>query len=481
MVIISVKYYLLFLVIFVVKSVNCLLTSNNLIFPVKSHENDSVKKSNTAITTTLGDIPNFRPASFVSPLHSLTKGLKYFDLDKESNRKFRRTIFNKQDWRKHRSGNRYFSELLSMPNSVVLRGLTIQALSVTAFTAILVLYNIFVELKFLPRFFPLLISPPLPFSLTSSALGLLLVFRTNAAYSRWKDARIAWAVISAKAFDVMRQSISWIDNDLSGQNIKGTIVRYISAFSRCLKWQLGHQGNDRRLIEDLNGILTPNELEQLMNSRHRPQFILFRLSYLLKESRLAPNIQTHIDRSVCDISVSMTTCERIFTTPIPLMYTRHTARFLLLWLLTVPMCLYAEFKLIQQKWMVPVISFFHAIFLFGIEELGVQIEEPFSILPLANICSDIQRSGEEMLEDAGVSWFPTKSSVSDKSDSVSPAQRIMRDDPIISSVQNAATYQVLNFYNTTTFNDANNSLNSDSIPISVSVVSGVSVTNEPLQ
>jgi hypothetical protein len=100
----------------------------------------------------------------------------------------------------------------------------------------------------------------------------------------------------------------------------------------------------------------------------------------------------------------MTTCERIFTTPIPLMYTRHTARFLLLWLLAMPMCLYHEYAL-HQKWMVPIISFLQAIFLFGIEELGVQIEEPFSILPLANICSDIHRSGEELLYEAGIPWF----------------------------------------------------------------------------
>lgn len=111
-----------------------------------------------------------------------------------------------------------------------------------------------------------------------------------------------------------------------------------------------------------------------------------------------------MDRGLCEISASMTTCERIFTTPIPLMYTRHTARFLLLWLLAMPMCLYHEYAL-HQKWMVPIISFLQAIFLFGIEELGVQIEEPFSILPLANICSDIHRSGEELLYEAGIPWF----------------------------------------------------------------------------
>jgi len=79
-------------------------------------------------------------------------------------------------------------------------------------------------------------------------------------------------------------------------------------------------------MEDLNGVMDHRELEALIQSRHRPQYVLSKLIYFLKASGLAPNIQTHIDRSVCDISVSMTTCERIYTTPIPLMYTRHTAR-----------------------------------------------------------------------------------------------------------------------------------------------------------
>ena len=193
-------------------------------------------------------------------------------------------------------------------------------------------------------------------------------------------------------------------------------------FNRCLKWQLGHQGNDRRLIEDLDGILMSKELEQLLTARHRPQWMLFKMSFILRDSGLLPNYQTYIDRNLCDISIAMTACERIYTAPIPLMYTRHTARFLLIWLLTVPMCLYNEFSL-YQKWMVPLISFLHAIFLFGIEELGVQIEEPFSILPLANICSDIQRSGEDMLHDTGIDWFihpiPSVSSTSLSSSSTS--------------------------------------------------------------
>lgn len=45
----------------------------------------------------------------------LAKIRSFVTFDKESNRKLRRTIFSKQDWRNHRSSNRYFKDFLSMP------------------------------------------------------------------------------------------------------------------------------------------------------------------------------------------------------------------------------------------------------------------------------------------------------------------------------------------------------------------------------
>ena len=38
------------------------------------------------------------------------------------------------------------------------------------------------------------------------------------------------------------------------------------------------------------------------------------------------------------------------------------------------------------------------IFLFGIEELAMQLEEPFSILPMQNFCDDVRRSTNTISE-----------------------------------------------------------------------------------
>eukprot|EP01039_Chlorochromonas_danica_P008744 gene8744-9637_t len=326
--------------------------------------------------------------------------LRKFEADKEESRKLRRTVFTSSDWRRHRSSDRYFRELMKTPKSIVLRSLTSQALAVALLSSVIVGYNMLIEARYFPWPMPLLTFPPLPFTLTSPSLGLLLVFRTNAAYSRWKDSRIYWAAISSKSFDLMRQTLAWISDPIQ----IATIFRHIVAFSRTLKWHLGGRTNEKRLTDDLAGVLTSAEMQNLLKAKHKPLYVLTHLTSLIAHQNLIPNLQSHMDRALIDLSMSMENCDRIYTTPIPLVYTRLTARFLLLWLLTFPMSLYREFSG-RMKWVVPVISFLNSMFLFGIEDLGVQIEEPFSILPLANICYNIQTSGQSLLEERNIEWF----------------------------------------------------------------------------
>ena len=44
-----------------------------------------------------------------------------------------------------------------------------------------------------------------PFSLTSFALSLLLVFRTNTSYERWAEAREIWGGVTNRSRDILRQ------------------------------------------------------------------------------------------------------------------------------------------------------------------------------------------------------------------------------------------------------------------------------------
>jgi putative membrane protein len=324
-----------------------------------------------------------------------------YDTKKESIRKFRRTIYGAIDWRRHRSSSRHLMEVINMKNSQILRGIFPQSFCVTIFALFIYVYNRLVEKsvnKFVQTYFPLLAFPPLPFSLTSPSLGLLLVFRTNAAYSRWRDARIAWASISSKSFNLMRQGFSYFtDRKLIADLLKYTIV-----FSYALQWHLGQRSDPESLKEDIGNLLSLAELEDFLKAKNKPQKAILEITSIIKRADLISSIQGHMDKGICEMADAFYVCDRIYTTPIPLFYTRHTARFLLIWLLTVPMALYQEFK--YSKWALIPISTLNALFLFGIEELGVQIEEPFSILPLGNICNEIRNTGEDILKMASLRW-----------------------------------------------------------------------------
>lgn len=364
---------------------------------------DTVKQANPGmVLSNSGPTAVKSDSSFIK---SFVRVIRNFEEDKEDSRKLRRTVFSSSDWKKHRSSARYFRELTNLPRSGVIRGLIRQALLVSLFSSFIVGYNLLVELKFFRHPMPLLSFPALPFTLTSSSLGLLLVFRTNTAYARWREGRNYWSHISAKTFDVMRQSIVW----MSDKETVAKTIRYLVAFAKTTKWHLTHRSNLRHLQDELNGILTDTEISEIMVSKSKPQFVLLRITRFLAAQNLIPNVQSHMDRGLIELGMALENCDRIYTTPIPLVYTRMTARFLVLWLITFPMTLYNEFC-ITKKWLVPIVSFMNSLFLLGIDDLGVQIEEPFSILPLANICYNIQSSAQMVLQTAGIDWFQSSSS-----------------------------------------------------------------------
>ena len=75
------------------------------------------------------------------------------------------------------------------------------------------------------------------------------------------------------------------------------------------------------------------------------------------------------------------------------------ARFLSTWLLLLPLALYEPFK---GSWNhvaeIPATALI-SVFLFGIDELSTQLEEPFTILPMQGFCDKIGMWCDEI-----VSW-----------------------------------------------------------------------------
>jgi putative membrane protein len=369
-----------------------------------------VSNSFDAALPSMRQPPTLRP--YLSNSRLAFSMAKFLEVDKEADRKNRRTVFNSLDWKRHRESSRYFNALTRMPFSQILKSISKQVLGVTVWSVFVVAYNLLVDSGSLRKLtavnFATLSFPSLPLSLISPSLGLMLMFRTNAAYDRWNKARLIWASIVTKSSDLMRAAALWV----SVPALQSMLVRYVAAFSRCLRWYLTYSGDTKETDEmmirqDLNGILNEMELQELLRSENKLQHILMKLSRIIVQANLSTPQHVHMEKLVCDMSEMVNNCEMIYSSPIPLIYTRHSLRFLLLWLLTVPITLFHEFRAVsttQISIFVPSITFIVAALLFGVEELGVQIEEPFSLLPLGVICKKIQHAGENILSELGLSW-----------------------------------------------------------------------------
>ena len=109
------------------------------------------------------------------------------------------------------------------------------------------------------------------------------------------------------------------------------------------------------------------------------------LSLTIRKANLDGRDRQRMDATLSELCDDVGACERIFKTPIPLVYTRHTSRFVGFWLALLPLAVYGVDTSWNHLLTIPscmVITFF----LLGIEELGLQIEEPFSILPIEAFC-----------------------------------------------------------------------------------------------
>lgn len=312
------------------------------------------------------------------------------DIVKEESRKYRRTVFTFENWAAHRSERRYKRHVLQLFQSRIVRGLLPPLVTLTGIATFVAVYQTLLESGTLPASFPKITFESGPFSSTSFALSLLLVFRTNTSYARWLEARTIWGGITNRSRDIVRQAITFTPPEET--ELVEMYKRWSIAYSKTLMCHL-REDEDYNIV--LKDVLKPDELQMLLAATHRPNYVLQVLSELIEQSNTVSPERFRMDQNLTFFHDAHGACERILKTPIPLSYTRHTSRFLVIWLAALPFTLWKSCHLA----MIPA-SGIIAFLLLGIEEIGVQIEEPFSILPLEAICTTIETNCHEMTKNA---------------------------------------------------------------------------------
>lgn len=156
------------------------------------------------------------------------------DKIKESGMKKKRSLYDHQDWVQHRSSLRHVRHFLSSLSSRVILSLVPPVIVFTSVAVIIASYNSAVSMHWLPELFPILRTSSLPYQLTAPALALLLVFRTEASYSRYEEGRKAWTKVIAGTDDFARQVIANVHSP-NDAILKRAILQYIVAFPFALK------------------------------------------------------------------------------------------------------------------------------------------------------------------------------------------------------------------------------------------------------
>jgi ion channel-forming bestrophin family protein len=229
-------------------------------------------------------------------------------------------------------------------------------------------------------------------------LGLLLVFRTNTAYDRFWEGRKSWGTISVSIRNLARRI--WVDiadKNAADRVEKITALRFLEAFALATKDHLRQEP----VSDVVLGLLPPERVAEVQRASNPPLEIVFWIGdYLQAEYRQGDldvyqltSMQQLLDRMV----EAHGSCERILKTPMPLAYAIHLKQLLLLYCLSLP------FQVVDKAlWGTPFLVGVVSFMVFGIEAIGLEIENPFgrdpNDLPLDTICQTIRSNVEDLIQ-----------------------------------------------------------------------------------
>jgi predicted membrane chloride channel (bestrophin family) len=325
------------------------------------------------------------------------------------------------------SASDWLHNVYSIPRSTILRDIKAPVLTIF-------FWGIFVSLvhKILPASAAqLMCVTPTPHSFLMSALGLLLVFRTNTAYQRFAEGRQIWERILSTSRNLTRLT-SLYENDL-GTDRKLRMFRMLGAFPYLLHYHIVEDKRlDVRTKPKLQGrvpqfftrgtfkprnnplspvyespssrkpavadeetlpwcLFPPKAMKKCAQSENPPLWVCDRLSRDITDAAYNDNYTnrerasflSHIDK----LSQCVGECERIHQTAVPQNYARHSLRSLAIWLLSLPFALIKDLGLLTG----PVMGV-TAWLMFGVYQIGASIEDPFrGSLRLRMLCDAIYR------------------------------------------------------------------------------------------
>jgi len=215
-------------------------------------------------------------------------------------------------------------------------------------------------------------APSTVHTLVGVALGLLLVFRTNASYERFWEGRRLWAAISSAARNLGRTASAFLGDQPA---LLERVLRWGASFPYAAMHWLRDEAP--ALGPAAASALPADETAAALRSAHPPAAVALRISDCLAQAWKAGVVTDRVAMAV-DASVQA----------------------LVLYCLTLPFALVGTFG-----WAAVLDTLLIAYILFGIEEIGVEVENPFghdhNDLPLEKFCATVERELLALVEARG--------------------------------------------------------------------------------
>ena len=260
-----------------------------------------------------------------------------------------------------------------------------------------------------------------PFTLLGIALSLFLGFRNNASYQRWWEARGLWGQLVYDTRSFTRQVLSYIDDESKeGQDIKEEreneegresekgrdsqrrLVYLSIAFTHALR----HRLRDSSPWQDVERFVEPIHHASMQQAQNLPDYLLRllgeELGYCRRQRLTSDHMLQNMDKRLNSVTVVLSACERIHSTPLPFAYTLLVHRTTYLY------CFMLPFGLVSSLgWVTPLICGVIAYTFFGLDALSEELEEPFGLaanqLPLTALSRTIEIN---LLESLGETELP---------------------------------------------------------------------------
>ena len=223
-------------------------------------------------------------------------------------------------------------------------------------------------------------APNIPVALYGSAIGIIVGFRNNSAYSRWWEGRQLWGQIVNNSRSLARQVMATL-RPRSAEDA-AEVAELHAMQRRLLHHQIAYVHVLRQALrelppwEELARVLPEADLEALRDEKNLPLTLQQQMGEMLRECQDRGWIDSigwqAMDRNLDDLADAQGGCERIKNTPMPKQYEYFPQLFVQIYCLVLPVGMVQDLG-----WFTPLGSTVVGFIFLALDKIGRDLEDPF--------------------------------------------------------------------------------------------------------